>query len=119
LETLRWALSNNKKIVPVFLSIQPGEYSLEFSATLGQIQGLSYNAAEFDYLLKRSLKDQGCWKNLIEDYDYLVKNNKITIKGYKGDNSAYIPRQCFDPPQVVRIDHTTFHAEKHKEIDKR
>ncbi len=106
LDALHRGMAENRKIIPVYWSVQPAELPQNLAANLGQIQGLFPNTAEFYFLLRRTLKDAQCWRNLIDDFEYTVKKGEIALTKYIGPDAdaVYIPKQLFDPPQpVVRV----------------
>lgn len=102
IKQIRKAISENKKIIPIYYSMQPNELPNEYASSLGQFQGIQYNSPEYLYLIKRTMRLNGCWRDIASDFIYSIRKNEVTIKGYVGKRrDIFIPHHIFDSDHVV------------------
>jgi hypothetical protein len=96
------AVVDGTKVLPIYYDMQPNELPDEFAASIGQFQGIHYTSPESRYLVRRTLKSNGCWRDSTQDFEYSMTRKGVKIEKYTGKGDVVcIPARVFDQDHAV------------------
>ncbi|MCL2825856.1 MAG: TIR domain-containing protein [Eggerthellaceae bacterium] len=99
---LRHAIDSSAKILPVYYSLRPDELPESFASSLGQYQGILYSSPEYSYLMKKTMKSNGCWRDIAYDFEYAMRGKKVKITNLISESAIVcVPSSVFDSAHTV------------------